>query len=283
MDKLKMVAEELRQILDEKRTEMGLDFREWGHIYTIIDQTGQKRTDFPSVSKLLKKFYPEFDKEGNALRIAEGNQEEAERLMREWEQAGIAASGLGSRTHFILEKECLSIFGHDKQVRQPKFNCDENQTKRSDTMVEAGRKYIQLMISRGAVLLDTEVVLGSSRLGFVGQADKFWVMQNGDNIGIVCTDWKTNKPEKFEIQIYHKPMFAPFDDLLNNDLNHYNLQLSLYGKLLLDMLQGSKYQELKFFGSVVVNLKDDGTFQEYKVPKTIKEKIMEIDIIKHIS
>ena len=32
------------------------------------------------------------------------------------------------------------------------------------------------------------------------------------------------------------------------------------------MLEGSKYEDKKFLGGVIVLLKDDGTFVEYKVP-----------------
>jgi hypothetical protein len=38
------------------------------------------------------------------------------------------------------------------------------------------------------------------------------------------------------------------------------LQLPLYARLLLKMLEGTKYGDIKLFGCVVVLLKDDGTY-----------------------
>ena len=39
-------------------------------------------------------------------------------------------------------------------------------------MIKAGKEFIDIMHSRGAVLLDTEMVLGSPELGYTGQPDK---------------------------------------------------------------------------------------------------------------
>ena len=57
----------------------------------------------------------------------------------------------------------------------------------------------------------------------------------------MITDWKTNKEKNMEINNFTKPMKKPFENLPNNALGHYNTQLPFYGKLLLKMLEGSKY------------------------------------------
>ena len=43
------------------------------------------------------------------------------------------------------------------------------------------------------------------------------------------------------------------------------------------MLKGSKYENIKFVGAVVVLLKDDNTFVEYKVPTDIIHKVMDLN------
>ena len=72
-------------------------------------------------------------------------------------------------------------------------------------------------------------------------------------------------------------MFSPFQKYPDNALGHYYLQLPFYGKLLLKMLEGTKYGDMKLLGSVVVLLKDDGTFEEFKVPKEVQDIIMGMD------
>jgi len=49
--KLNKVAEEIREIITQKQIEFGLSFEEENHKYTM-----NGRTDYPSVSKVLKKF-----------------------------------------------------------------------------------------------------------------------------------------------------------------------------------------------------------------------------------
>ena len=70
------------------------------------------------------------------------------------------------------------------------------------------KKFLSLMEERGAVLLDTEIVLGHPELGYTGQPDKVWLMMDKEkkNIGIVISDWKTNKKKNMEINDFTKPM-----------------------------------------------------------------------------
>jgi hypothetical protein len=47
------------------------------------------------------------------------------------------------------------------------------------------------------------------------------------------------------------------------------------------MLQGTKYSTTQLLGCVVVLLKDDSTYQEYKVPSDINTTILNMDITKY--
>ena len=69
----------------------------------------------------------------------------------------------------------------------------------------------------------------------------------------------------------------------SNALGHYYLQLPLYGRLLRKMLEGTKYNDTKLLGNVVVLLKEDGTFVEYRVPQQINNAILQMDLSKYIS
>lgn len=186
---------------------------------------------------------------------------------------------MGSRVHYFLETDLINRYGEYKEVRKPIFDCDLVTMGRGDQMVIAGKRYLDLCEQRGLVLLDTEMVLGHPELGYVGQPDKVWLTMNakGDEFGILITDWKTNKEKNFQTTKYTESMYTPFEEYPNNALGHYYLQLPFYGKLLLKMLEGTKYENIKLLGSIVVLLKDDTTYQEFRVPKPVIETIMGMD------
>lgn len=280
MSELQKVAEDIRNIINQKREEFGIVFYEDEHKYEMKDTNGVVRNNFPSVSKVLKHFYPEFPTEEAALNKAGGDYIEAEKLMEEWRKMGEESAHMGSRTHFFLETDTIKRSGGYKEVRQPIFECDIFSEAKSDSMIRAGKKYLDLSENRGLALIDTEMVLGHPELGYVGQPDKVWLTMNakGDGFGILITDWKTNKEKNFETNRFTKSMFAPFDSYPNNALGHYYLQLPFYGKLILKMLEGTKYENIKLLGCIVVLLKDDETYQEYRVPKDVISTILDMDM-----
>ena len=284
MKKLNKIAEEIRQIVSQKQSELGLQFFEEEHKYLMKDTKGKFKDDFPSVSKVLKCFYEEFPTEQAAYNKAGGDPEEQERLIKEWASLGIYATNMGSRVHYLLEKKSIEMFGSYKEVRQPIFECDVLQIQKGDSMVKAGTDYLKLMESRGAVLIDTEMVLGHPELGYVGQPDKFWLMQNKDKngYGLVITDWKTNQPKNFQKTRYTKKMKTPFHFVDDYALGHYYVQLPLYCKLLIKMLEGSKYEGIDLLGGVVVLLKDDSEYVEYKIPKEVITTVMDMDVKKYL-
>jgi hypothetical protein len=201
-------------------------------------------------------------------------------LIEEWAEAGRISTNMGSRVHYELELETIKRHGIVKEVRQPIYECDMEMIMKGDRMIKAGYKFLKLMEDRGAVLLDTEIVLGDPELGYVGQPDKFWIMFNKQKtgFGIVITDWKTNKKKNMESNDYTKPMREPFKYLPNNALGHYNTQLPLYGKLFIKMLEGSKYENIPFYGCVIVHLTEDQDFTEYRVERKVIDTILNMDI-----
>lgn len=278
---LKEIAKEIREILDNKRKELQLTFEEEEHKYTMLDSDGKLRTDFPSVSKVMKLFYDEFPAEKKAFEMAGGNPDEAERILKEWAEKGRLSTNMGSRVHYFLEEHTLKEFGIDKKVRQPIFDVDMQQLLTSDAMIVAGKRYIELLKDRGCILLDTEIVLGHPELGYTGQPDKVWlVVGTSGQLGFLITDWKSNQEKNFIVQKYIKPMRKPFEYLPNNALGHYKTQLPLYGKLLIKMLEGTKYENIPLLGCIIVRVTEDREFVEYRVDKLTMNTILEMDIKK---
>lgn len=278
------ISLEIKDLLEKRRKELELTFIEEEHIYYMKDLDGQIKRNFPSVSKIIKKFHKPFDAEGMALKMSKGDPEGQAQLLAEWKQAGELSTNMGSRVHFELESDLIGRFDNYKEVRQPIFTINEEQQRKSDNMIKAGKEFLDLMLERGAVLLDTEIVLGDPEEQYTGQPDKVWLMMNKEktNFGFVTTYWKTNQPKNFEVHHYTGKLYSPFNEYHDNALGHYFLQLPLYGRLLLKMLKGTKYDNTKLLGNVVVLLKDDGTFTEYKVPPQINNTILTMDLSKYI-
>ncbi len=278
------ISLEIKDLLEKRRQELELTFIEEEHIYYMRDLDGKVKKNFPSVSKIIKKFHKPFDAEGMALKMSNGDPEGARQLQEQWKQAGDLSTNMGSRVHFELETDLIGRFDNYKEVRQPIFTINEEQQRKSDNMIKAGKEFLDLMLERGAVLLDTEIVLGDPEEQYTGQPDKVWLMMNKEktNFGFVTTDWKTNQPKNFEVHHYTGRLYPPFNQYHDNALGHYFLQLPLYGRLLLKMLKGTKFEDTKLLGNVVVLLKDDGTFVEYKVPPQMNNAILTMDLSKYI-
>jgi hypothetical protein len=73
-------------------------------------------------------------------------------------------------------------------------------------------------------------------------------------------------------------MYSPFNQYPSTALGHYYLQLPFYGKLLLKMLEGTKYENIKLLGCIVVLLKDSNEYEEFRVPKDVINKILDMDM-----
>jgi len=274
------IRDEILEIISQKQKEIGITFEEESHKYTMLDNEGNLRSDWPSVSKVLKKFYPEFPTDEAAEKKSKGDPIVKQQLIEEWAAAGDYSTNMGSRVHYILEQESHKVFKINKVVRKPEFNCDFTQILKGDSMVSAGKKFLKLMENRNVVLLDTEIVLGSNELGYTGQPDKVWLVINkkGDEFGLLITDYKTNKPKNFVANNFTKPMFRPFEKYLNTALGHYYVQLPLYGKLLLKMLEGTKYENIRLYGCIVVLLREDSEYEEYRVPQDVIDTVLNMNV-----
>jgi hypothetical protein len=282
---LKEIASEIRQILEDKRKELELTFIEDTHTYYMKDLDGEIKTSFPSVSKVLKKFYEDFPTDEAAEKKSKGDPVRKQQLIEEWKAAGDYSTNMGSRVHYMLEKKLIEDYGNYKEVRQPIFDCDFTQILKGDSMINAGTKYLKLMNERDTVLLDTEIVLGHPEIGYTGQPDKVWIVENKQKtgFGLLITDWKTNQPKNFMPTRFTKKMKYPFGEIDDTALGHYYLQLPFYGKLILKMLEGTKYENIKLYGCIVTLLREDSEFEEFRVPQKVIDTILEMDMKNYLS
>lgn len=276
---LNEIALEIREILEDKRQELKLTFVEDTHKYTIKKyDSDELTTEYPSVSSVIKNYYIPFPEQEKSLQMSNGDLDKQKILLESWKQSAVYANNVGSRVHYELEKELIGRYNNYKEVRKPIFECDNNQLLVSNNMIVAGKSYLDLMINnRKVILLDTESVLGCNQLCYTGQPDKVWLMLSKTyELGFLLSDWKSNKPKNFEVHHYTGKMLPPFDSYNDTALTHYYIQLPLYAKLFLAMLKNSKYNNIKFLGAVVVLLKENSTFVEYKIPTDIINKVINL-------
>ena len=282
-EELLKIGQEIRDVIAEKQKELNLSFVENTHTYHIRDKHGNMTTKFPSVSTVIGQFYEPFPDLNKSYQMCDGDLLKQDELLQQWRATADYANGKGSRVHYLLEMDLLKQYGSYKEVRKPIFDCDEQQTADGNAMIDAGHDFIRLMHRRGAVLLDTEMVLGSNVLEYTGQPDKVWLIYDKDGIlGFIITDWKTNKAKNFEVHAYTTPMLPPFEEHMDTALAHYKIQLPLYGRLILDMLKGTKFENLKFLGAIIVHLTAERTFREIKVENTFINKVLTMDPLPRI-
>ena len=67
------IREEINEIILKKQKELQLTFDEKTHTYTMVDENGNIKNNWMSVSKVLKKFYEEFPAEEISLKKAKGD------------------------------------------------------------------------------------------------------------------------------------------------------------------------------------------------------------------
>ena len=66
-------------------------------------------------------------------------------------------------------------------------------------------------------------------------------------------------------------------------MGHYFTQLPFYGKLLLKMLKGTKYENIKLYGCIVVLVKETSEYEEFRVPKEVINTILDMDMSKYLT
>ena len=49
------------------------------------------------------------------------------------------------------------------------------------------------------------------------------------------------------------------------------------------MLEGTKYENLKLYGCIVVHLTEDSDFEEYRVPKDVINTILDMDMSEYLT
>lgn len=203
---------------------MPLIFKEEGHIYESV---GDEAIDWTSVTSFIGMFKPKFDAKSQAAKSCKNKKSKwygmkPKDILAAWENESQRAIKLGNFYHNqreadLLELDTIQRYGVEVPIVKPIID-------------DEGIKIAPEQKLSDGVYPEHFVYLKSS--GLCGQADLVEIVNNTINI----TDYKTNKEIKDKgftnWEGITNKMFNPVGHLDDCNLNHYNLQLSIYAYII---------------------------------------------------
>lgn len=245
-----------------------LQFIEEGHKYFL------NGVQLPSVSEVTHQFcaYP-FDAEAQAEAYAEKHGETPQYWLDEWKFKNLKATTTGTLVHAYAESLGWVRNGHPELITDEnkcKYIEDKNWLIPTRPKEEAVLKfYDELNTNLNFVLAETKVYSGKNKeitnlkQDYCGTFDLLMYYDNQEDpsqSGLVIMDYKTNGELKKDFsRAYGKFLLHPFDDLYDEPLSFYTLQLNLYQLPLEDI-------GLKVIARRIIWLKDDGTYELIPIP-----------------
>lgn len=202
---------------------MGLIFKEDGHIYESVGE----EIKWTSVTSFIGMFKPPFDAKSQAKKSCKNKKSKwygmtPKEILEAWENESQRAIKLGNFYHNQREADLLSLdtierYGVKMPIVKPIID-------------NSGVKLAPEQKLEDGVYPEHFVYLKSAAL--CGQADLVEIVNNTINI----TDYKTNKEIKEKgftnWEGITKMMYNPVGHLDDCNLNHYNLQLSIYAYII---------------------------------------------------
>lgn len=197
-----------------------ITFVEKNHCY-LIDG---KPTNSPSVTRLLKRFKKEFDKETAAARVAKRLGVTVAQVLADWQLGNLYSTTLGSMLHKYIE----NYYCNKRVEFEGKFEglgFDEKKLIAENLPKLVG--YFQNFYNDYSHLLcvKNEIVLGDlDDTNVCGMSDMLCYNTQTDELEII--DYKTNK--KMEKKSKYGNLLHPFEKTSEGELNEYTIQLNTY-------------------------------------------------------
>lgn len=185
------------------------------HLYLLDGE------ELPSVTTIIKQYFPQFDAEKVAARKAEKGKKTAQELIESWNQIREEASAFGNLIHAMAEKIVL---------RRDLGAADElAKTEKEKRFLEALKSAIS-QISKNFYFVETEKVIFSPERNIAGTIDV--LLKHKKTGRIIIADWKTSKEiRKFAFK--NEKGLDICQHLPNCNYIHYSLQLAIYREILL--------------------------------------------------
>lgn len=250
---MKSIIEKLKPLVTNNKKQYikeffsGLDFNSEKHLY----KHGDKR--LKSVSSFIKGFVEPFDADRIAGYVAKGRGISKAEVLQEWENKKNFACDKGNRVHDYGENYANGLINKNEFNFVPTDGYERSVLAFWDSIPE----YVQPFLM--------ELQMFSKDLGLAGTADI--ILFNNRTGKFIIADYKTN------IDLFKnykgKKMLPPFNDLLDQPMSKYEIQLSIYQHLFEQ--SGFEVEQRK-----IIWLREDGTFETYNTPNHIEKVLKNI-------
>lgn len=191
-------------------------FNEETHTYTYVDPQTQKPVQiFKSVTGFISQFKEKFDSDIVAARVAKKKGVTKASILNEWKEISDTAMDLGTIVHKWIEDY---------------YNGSDPEMPTHPEVLNRVNRFLELHSERLHKLtpVHQEFRLFSRKWGLAGTMDALFKMGDDYYVG----DWKTNKKFTSDADMkgdrYAKKLLYPFEDLWDNSVNGYSIQLSMY-------------------------------------------------------
>lgn len=242
-------------------------FKEDTHQYFLPQLDGSMK-ELNCVSNVTHQFVPHVDWDEACAKKAIKLGIPYEELKEQWHFNNIKATNSGTHTHEYGES-CFYFFNGeiDKILPSYKRQLEDGYFLPNFPKEEAALKFWGWLYNQPnlyPVLAETQVYTDT----FSGTFDLllYYKHPTDDNkSGLMVFDYKTNNDlySNFN-QVHGKVLLEPFDNIINEDIGIYSLQLSTYQIPLEDL-------GLKVIGRRVIWLKPDSTYELIKTDDVTKQ------------
>ena len=249
----------------------GLQFIEDGHKYYLNGE------ELCSVSSIAGRYEHEFDAVAKSIAYAEKHGETPEYWRDQWKFTNLKATVSGTQVHEFCESLAWKKMGHPENItssQKYKFVPEKDWLIPTRPKEEAGLEFWDdFPENMWVVLPETRIYNIGETIKYAGTFDLLVYYDNPTNpekSGLMILDWKTNADiYKDYSRINGRMMLEPFNNLYDEPLGGYTLQLTLYNMALEKI-------GLKVIGRRIVWLKEDKTYEVVPVDY-VKDRFLEID------
>ncbi len=254
----------------------GLEFIEEGHKYFLNGEQLQ------SVSAIASRYEHEFDAVEKSIAYAEKHGETPEYWQDQWKFKNLKATTTGTLVHAYAESLGWMHTGHPENITEDnlcKYIPEKNWLIPTRPKEEAALKFWNEFPQNTWVVLPETRIYSSPnpnlprfRENYAGTFDLLLYYKHPTNpakSGVVICDWKTNGDIYKEFsRMNDKMMLPPFDNLYDEPLGAYTIQLSAYQIPLEDI-------GLKVLARRIIWLKDDKTYEIVPIDN-VTEKLRQV-------
>lgn len=260
-----------QEILDKFKD---LEFIEETHQYFLPQEDGTK-LELESVSHITHQFGIPFDTETQAEKYALKHGETKEYWMDAWRYKSLKATTLGTQVHLYCE--CMAYIKNNIPQFIPdefkyRYIKDKNWLIPIHSKEEAGKKFWDEFPDNLWFVLAEAKVYTKKYAGTFDLLAYYKHPTDDSKSGLVILDYKTNQSlTKDFSHNTNKMLLEPFNDLFDESLGFYTLQLSAYQIPLEDI-------GYKVIGRRLIHLKEDGTYEFIPTQDKTKELKNELEL-----